>query len=352
MSKVSGSSSTVRATPSPIFVVGCPRSGTALVRNLLRSHSRISFPPETHFIPQMYLACGDPRSKVEARRLARRLLRLDKLAEWDCDFELERIVAKSSYAGIIDELFQAWLRKEGKERWGDKTPQNVFHLRVLAEIFPKAKFVHILRDGRDVARSSLLAPVGPENWYSAAQQWQRFVEAGRREGSRLPAGSYLELTYETLLVDTEATLRRLCDFLGEVYEEGMLVPNRLPPKRRRMTGSARVASRLDRQNRSPSRSPQIVHDNAGKWQARLTVKQRAMFESVAGPTLVALGYPNEGLAGPIPRLRRLVWTTDSWVREKWIKLSLVRFWPLLGFAAQLQLARIRSWLRRETQRFR
>jgi len=70
-------------TNSPIFIVGCPRSGTGLLRNLLRSHPHLSFPTESHFIPKLYRAYGDPRNEREARTLAAVILKTDWVQRWE-----------------------------------------------------------------------------------------------------------------------------------------------------------------------------------------------------------------------------------------------------------------------------
>lgn len=68
-------------TESPIFIVGCPRSGKTLLRNLLRSHRNIAIPPESHFIPKFYKAFGNPSNEREAYQLANRILSLEVLAK-------------------------------------------------------------------------------------------------------------------------------------------------------------------------------------------------------------------------------------------------------------------------------
>jgi hypothetical protein len=326
---------------APIFIVGCPRSGTTLLRNLLRSHPRLSFPPETHFIPQLYQAYGDPANEREARRLAEVLLRLRWIRHWKCDFDATALTACRSYAAMIDELFQTWARKEGKQRWGDKTPKNVLQMHTLRAIFPQARFIHCYRDGRDVARSLIISPHGPENWVAAALHWQTLVQAGRRAGAALPKGMYIEVRYETLLNDLEATLRQVCEFLDEPFDPAILAQNVLPLD----TRVHRVAA-FRPYSRGLNGQALIVRDNANKWKTNVTLRQRIIFESVAGDLLEELGYETEGHRRQIPAYARWGSKAHSWVMENLVKLN-TQTWEDWGATVlQMSKARIRARLRR------
>jgi len=136
---------------SPIFIVGCARSGTTLLRDLLRAHPRLTFPIESHFIPAFGKAYGDPRSAREAIRLARRILNFGWVRPWGLPLAPEDFADCRSYRQVVCRLFEAWARQENKPRWGDKTPRYVLWIPELVALFPGAKIIHIYRDGRDVA---------------------------------------------------------------------------------------------------------------------------------------------------------------------------------------------------------
>lgn len=329
---------------APIFIVGCPRSGTTLLRNLLRSHPHLSFPPETHFIPQIYAAYGDPANEHEARRLTNVLLQLRWVRRWKCRFDETALTACRSYSAIVDELFQTWARNEGKRRWGDKTPKNVLHMHTLAAIFPQARFIHIYRDGRDVARSWVLSPHGPENWYTAASQWKMLVQAGRQAGARLPAGMYTEVRYETLLNDSETTLRQVCEFLGEPFDPAILAQNVIPIEKR----EHRVAS-FRPYSRGLNGQPAIVRDNGNKWRNTVTLERRILFESVAGDLLRELGYETEGHTKHIPLYARWGWRTHSLVMETLVKLNTQTLPNLSLTVARMWTAAVRAKLRRRSK---
>lgn len=284
---------------APIFVVGCPRSGTGLVRDLLRSHPRLSLPPESYFIPTYHRAWGDPGSDRAAQALGRRILRLRRVRAWGIELEPEAFDGCRSFAAVVDRIYRAFAAREGKARWGDKTPHYALEVPALLELFPKARIVHVVRDGRDVALSLVRAPFGANNLYAAACTWRRHVLAARAAGRAAPA-AYAEVRYEELLNDPRATMARLCGFVGEPFVDAVLRPDlgarRLGGVRRAPSSSASLAWREE-----------IATTNHGRWREAMDTADRALFESLAADTLDELGYEVEGLARPVrgPKRARL-----------------------------------------------
>jgi hypothetical protein len=280
---------------APIFIVGCPRSGTTLLRNLLRSHPHITFPRESHFIPSFYRAYGDPLDEREALEVANRILALSWFKRWQLDLTPDRFSGCRSFRAIVETLFDAWARKEGKPRWGDKTPHYVTEIPTLLELFPEAKIIHIYRDGRDVALSWLRARLEPGNLYMAARLWRTAVAAARRVGAVAPAETFLEVRYETLLAELPETMRGICEFVGEPFCEEVLRPSPLGP------------APGDRRVRSVSTTV-VVPSNVAKWKSKMSAGTRAFFESVAGDMLDELGYPTGSRRRRITGVERVFWT--------------------------------------------
>jgi hypothetical protein len=216
----------VRAA-APILVVGCPRSGTSLVRDLLRSHSRITFPHETRTLPRLLALHGDPRDRRAARRLAADLLTASGVRTWGLALDARRLEHHRSFSAMVGDVFATWAAAEGKPRWGEKTPQYALHLEAMERILPGAQIVHVVRDPCAVTASLLRRPWGPASVRGAAGLWRDCVTAARSHGSRVGAGRYHELRYEALVGDPEPVLRALSAFLGEDYEPAMLHPSRL-----------------------------------------------------------------------------------------------------------------------------
>ena len=307
---------------SPIFIVGCPRSGTSLLRNLLRSHPNLTFPDESHFIPSYYGRYGDPSDADRARRLAKNLLSVGWVPSWKLDLAPKDFEDCRSFRAVVSRLFEAWARKEGKPRWGDKTPHYVSHIPVLIELFPAARILHIIRDGRDVALSWLRTRMEPGNMYTAARFWRDLVTAGRQAGARLPGGTYMEVRYEALLADPEGAMRGVCAFIGEPYSSVVLRPSVLAPAR-------------SRRGRPPKiRKPEIVRGNTTNWKTQMRAADRILFESVAGNLLAELDYETEG------RVRRVT------VPERWMwSLHHAGKWTLYRMDVWMLRRRLSSFLR-------
>ena len=188
----------------PIFLVGCQRSGTTLLRLVLDSHSRISCGPETRFLP-------DLRRIVDEKRDWPRLARFGfEREDW-----LRRI--REFFGGVHAD----YARARGKSRWADKTPLYAMSLPFVTEVFPDARIVHLIRDGRDVVVSHRKR-FGYWSAVKCVVKWPRYIRTAREFGATLPPGRYHEVRYELAVSEPEKTLRELFDFLGETWEEGVL----------------------------------------------------------------------------------------------------------------------------------
>lgn len=307
---------------SPVFIVGCGRSGTSLLRNLLRAHPRMTFPDESHFIPMFYCAYGDPESSRQACKLAQIILKLWWVRKWGLSVKPESFADCRSFREVVSRLFETYAQKEGKERWGDKTPSYVLHIPTLLELFPNCQIIHIYRDGRDVALSQFKHPSGQSrNAFIAAINWKHRVSVGREIGSTLPAHQYTEVRYESLICDPESTLRKVCDFLNEPFSPAVLRPNYLERKAVRRV--------LGQDHRLDVAREEIVKSNQQKWKQQMCIRDRALFESMAGALLEELGYETEGHRHTPSAIERYYWRGHQ------------RFWFLL---ARLNASNKRDWI--------
>lgn len=291
----------------PIFIVGCPRSGTTLLRDLLQSHPHLAFPTESNFIPQFYRAFGDPKDATDAERLANRILNLFWVKCWELDLDPADFREDRRFAEMIDRLYGAFAALRGKIRWGDKTPMNVMHIPTLVEIFPQAKVIHIYRDGRDVALSWLPFHAGPGNLYTAALGnlytaallWRETIRAGEYARQTLPSSTYMQVRYEDLITDVSGIMKTICDFVDEPYNDAVTTPTRSPYDN---------TPGLFKPRRNPRVAEQtVISQNALKWKTKMSRTDRILFESVAQAELDALGYEIEGVTRPISSTQRLAW---------------------------------------------
>jgi len=182
-----------------------------------------------------------------------------------------------SYADAIRMIFGMYAASKGKSRYGDKTPGHVMHIPALAEMFPEGRFIHVIRDGRDVLLSNLETRFGSADVAEGALVWRRVVTEGRRAGAELRADRYCEIRYEDLLDDPEGQLRRLADFSSLDFHEDML---RYFNQGSEIVGSAWHHRNL---NLPPTKG---MRD----WRIEMPAHHVFAFERLAGDQLDDLGY--------------------------------------------------------------
>lgn len=210
------------------FVVGCPRSGTTLLRAMLDSHPDVCVPPENYFTTQLlwYRADLERRDGVAVDHVLEVLRATPSFGQFgisvdDLDARW-REHRPSTIADATRDIYRIYAQRAGKAFVGDKTPHHVDHVEMLADTFGEARFVHLIRDGRDVAASLAAAHFGPDSLAGASFVWRRHVLSGIVAGRRLGAARYAELRYEDLVDDPTGCVDVLCDFLGLRRDAAML----------------------------------------------------------------------------------------------------------------------------------
>jgi hypothetical protein len=273
---------------SATIVLGVSRSGTTLLKSMLDANSKLAIPSESYFIPQLWDRHG---AQPERAAILDDLARLERIRQWDVDLGdvAARLPAAPTFAQVIDAVYSAYAESQGKQYYGDKTPLYMQYLDLLARVFPGARYVHIVRDGRDAALSFLAMTRRPRFNVSRprrladfAAAWRQETLAARRFGREHP---YLELRYEDLVAETETKLREICAFLGLAFEPQMLEYHR----------EADLDITVDHVllTRPPVRD---VRD----WRAQMAPADVELFEAIAGDALSELGYER---AYPEPRRR-------------------------------------------------
>jgi hypothetical protein len=287
--------------PPPFFILGCPRSGTTLLQVLVDSHPAIAIPPESFVFDRfgpLLGAYGNLAEPERLRALARDVLNDERIRDWNLTASLDDLLAaveEKSAGGLFDALFTLYAKQHGKTRWGDKTPQHGLRIPELLAVFPDAKIIHLVRDGRDVAESTARIAIGPCSMLAIARRWSLYMEAAAAAAARLPPGQFLEIRYEDLVRDPAAARRRLMAFIGE---EASLCPplsQALP-----QTGT------LERSSTYAHHASLKKGISAGKIGAYVTAfpaRQVELFEAVAGTWLTRHGYDRQ-FDRPRPPTRR------------------------------------------------
>jgi hypothetical protein len=183
----------------------------------------------------------------------------------------------------------------GKRRWGDKTPLYGLHLEAIATLLPEARFVHVIRDGRDTALSLRHLWFSPgKSIHTLAAYWRNVVSTARAQGAG--RRHYLEVRYEDLVLQTERALREICGFLELDYEPCMLryferTPERLREHRERLRKDGQLVVSQEQRWQQQRRTTQPPDPSRiGGWKCSMTREEQSQFAEVAGDLLLELGY--------------------------------------------------------------
>jgi Sulfotransferase family len=281
--------------PAP-FIVSVARSGSTLLRLMLDSHPEMAIPNSTDFIPQ--LAAAWARAEEPARSLLELLHSSTRWRDWHIDYDdLQSAVEAMepfTLAGGIRLFYSLYARRFGKQHWGDKTPGYVLHMPVISGLLPEARFVHVIRDGRDVALSLMRTWWAPPTVADAARQWCDRIARARADAAQFP-DRYLELRYENLVRDPQRELANVCRFVG------------LEPHPSMLAYHARAAARLADLHEHPRPGGGMVSGDerraihallhqppdpsrAGAWRRSMSLAERDEFEEIGGDLLAELGY--------------------------------------------------------------
>lgn len=278
MASMSNDRATIRApdVPSasaqdePFFLVGSERSGTTLLRLMLAHHGRIECAPEFEFLVEQVPEAGWPA--------------LEDYYEW---LDTNRIFVPHAFAidraldypALTKSFVAQYCRRSAKPIHGATCHK---HFDRLLRIWPRARLVHLLRDGRDVARSCIGMGWAGNVWHGA-QRWIEAEELWAALVPVLPPAQRFELRYEDLIRRPEQELARLCAFLGTDFDPAMLDYSR------------------DSSYERPD--PKLI----GQWRKKLSPAELALLEARIGPMLRARGYEESGVpAARVGAWRRFV----------------------------------------------
>jgi hypothetical protein len=292
--------------PAP-FVVGATRSGTTLLRLMLDAHPDVGIPSETHFFHK--LVKRSERTRISPELLADTIITHKRWGDFHLDAdELRKRFNEIEPFNLSDALrafYGLYAEKHGKTRWGDKTPGYLRYMRRIEWVLPEAHFIHLIRDGRDVALSVLPMNWGPSSVTEAAELWVERVTIAREQGALVR--HYMEAKYEDLVTETEPTLRRVADFLELPWDAAMLDYHERAEER--LKEKARDLPRKKSRGDQPAAARMASHAMAkqppdpkriGRWRTEMSAEDRELYESVAGKLLVELGYEVGKPAEPEP----------------------------------------------------
>jgi hypothetical protein len=287
------------------------------LERIVDAHPRIAIAPEMHWItdyfgnqkwraPEGQVTREQVASMVEQKRF--RQFGLSKE-------EFEGLLdsgAPVPYRAFLSGIFALYARTKAKPLVGNKTPAYVRRISILHSLWPKAKFVHLIRDGRDVCLSVLswnhasrtagrYSTWAEDPVSTTALWWERKVRLGRQGGQALSPGLYYEMRYEDLVAHPAEATAQLCAFLDVPYDDAML---------RFHVGRTRTQPGLDAKKAWLPITPGLRD-----WRSQLPAEEVEHFEAIAGVLLEKLGYPRAFAAPPPESLKQAAKIRELFTRE-------------------------------------
>ena len=263
----------------PLFIVGAPRSGTTFLTRLVNRFLDFHISRDAGVFlrfEQMLPHYGSLEVDANLTRLLNDLYKdyffRTRLIERGLNVSADQVRAtltERSYPALVAHILETVAHAHGKRGWGNKKPSYSLSIGGVDGLFPTARFVHIIRDGRDVALSMRQAQNNllERTWYFAAQDWQRHVTEGRTMGQRLGSARYMELRYEDLLSGPADALARILTLVGGSELE--------------FTRLAAARGEI---------GAKVKAGNFDKWRTGIPDRGIQIIERVAGPLLSGCGY--------------------------------------------------------------
>lgn len=308
--------------PGPVLVAGLERSGTSLAFALLASHPNIAMVRRTNLWTYFYGQYGDLADDAAANRCIDAMLRYKRIVALRPDGEQLRqrfLAGERTYGRLFRLLYDQQAERAGKPRWGDKSLNTERYADQVLTAWPDARILHMVRDPRDRYASvqarwkSRLGGVG-----AGTAEWLSSTRLAHRNRARWP-DRYRIVHYEELVARPEATLRELCGFLEEPYDEVMLS----------MEGASEFRDRGANSSYGSRRPGVIATDSIGRYRQVLRPEQIAFIERLAGRAMIRHGYrPDRAALGrataarfaavglPVETARLLAWQARTAVQDR------------------------------------
>ena len=279
---------TASRSHAPVFVLGCPRSGTTVLYHMLLSAGNFAvYRAESNVFSVLQPHFGNLRSEANRRRLLNLWLKSRLFHSTGLEVEsISRKILCECHSGgdFLRITMEETAHQQGVERWADCTPDHLLFIPEIKRQIPNALVVHIIRDGRDVALSYVrqgwaypFAWDRKEHLSVAGLYWEWIVRHGREYGRRLGT-DYYEVHYEDLVEKPRETLRALGEFVGQELDYEKI----------QQVGIGSVSK--------PNTSFDAGNDfnPVGRWEKNMSLGQLADFESLTGDFLRELNYPLSG----------------------------------------------------------
>jgi LPS sulfotransferase NodH len=272
----------------PVFIVGCPRSGTSFLYHLLLSAGGFAeFHTQMNVFDVLEPIFGDLSVPANKKKMMREWLgsKAFQVSGLDASgLEAKVMAGCNNGSDFLRIVMEEVARSQGVDRWIDSTPTNIPHMPRISRDFPEARFIHIIRDGRDVALS-----LDQHRWsrplpwdrkrslLAAGLYWEGIVRKGRRFGAIL-GPKYMEVRYEELVAQPQQSLKPIGEFLGQDLDYARIQQASIGSVRKPLTS---FQEDLKEGHFAP----------VGRWKTKFPEDQLEWCERLVGNYLVELGYP-------------------------------------------------------------
>ncbi|NER78124.1 MAG: sulfotransferase [Leptolyngbya sp. SIO1D8] len=268
-----------------IFIVGCPRSGTTLLQQMLDAHPDIAIAPETHFM-QLFWGrrnqYGDLAGDKNYKQLIENITALPEFLEMELDvqdFTESAWNISRNYSAVFSLILEKFADKRQANIIGEKTPNHVLYLPEIQTFFPEACFINLVRDPRAVVNSWRSVPWSSGSVLKDAEHWRFHISAAWRKP---PTGKdkIFTINYEQLVLSPEESLRSLCDFMNLEFNSAML-------------NYYKKGSKLVNVKREPWKKgavKPVSQQSLTKWQSELSSKEITEIEGITWFEMNRLGY--------------------------------------------------------------
>lgn len=266
---------------------------------MLAAHSRMSCGPETHFFQRLDREdeekLTDPTSwPANGVRFISSITftnfvgdtskRITILEKYQLSPEQIETYLRAKSPGIgylLTSVVEQYMQKQGKLRWVEKTPDHIQHLDLIRKHFPSSPVIRIVRDPRDVALSLVKVPWGAKTYFEAIEYWKGLDDKSKFFFEQDP-NSYT-MRYEDLILSPEIELRKLCQFIGEDFEESMLDTS--------TTGKQVNSRNVPWKNKT---TEPVDQSRIAVWNNEISPEMNAYTEAVIGDRILAYNYPLSG----------------------------------------------------------
>jgi protein-tyrosine sulfotransferase len=278
---------------NPFFIIAHPRSGTTLLRAILAQHPAVFIPPENGKIGAMIRTFGTYRAQpwnIVVDAVLEVSSQGYEFGHWQIDLAALKRAAEAlpekqrTLARLFHLLYYTYgsIHFPGKTQWGDKTVTgNVTYLDKLELVFPEARYIHIVRDGRDCVSSAVKAGMFRKDYIFAANRWRNNVRKCRLFGKKLKKKKrYVELRYEDLVSIPALVVSSVCDFLALEPTEAMLD----------YQGKVEHMSDVLTISHHQNVARPIFQDSIGNWKQQLSPSTLRAVMKIIEPELTVWGY--------------------------------------------------------------